>query len=94
MLDRSGKRRKRASLPTLETCLEQVLADRGQPRRLRPHTLRAYRYALTSAPADPRFQRVEIVRRVLGHRDIRSRLGYAALQDAQVRAALEARAAR
>jgi len=32
---------------------------------------------------------VEIVQRVLGHRDIRSTLGYAELQKAQVRAALE-----
>ena len=34
-------------------------------------------------------QRVEIVQRVLGHRDIRSTLGYAELQETQVRAALE-----
>jgi hypothetical protein len=34
-------------------------------------------------------QRIEIVQRVLGHRDIRSTLGYAELQEAQVRAALE-----
>ena len=34
-------------------------------------------------------QRVEIVQRVLGHRDIRSTLGYAELNEAQVRAALE-----
>ncbi len=34
-------------------------------------------------------QRVEIVQRVLGHRDIRSTLLYAELQDTQVRAALE-----
>jgi integrase/recombinase XerD len=33
--------------------------------------------------------RVEIVQRVLGHRDIRSTLGYAELAEAQVRAALE-----
>ena len=39
-------------------------------------------------------QRVEIVQRVLGHRDIRSTLGYAELQDAQVRAALEGTAPR
>jgi site-specific recombinase XerD len=56
-LDFSGKRRKRASLPTLETCLEQFLADLGQLERLRPHTLRAYRYEFTAASADPRFQR-------------------------------------
>jgi hypothetical protein len=37
-------------------------------------------------------KRVEIVQRVLGHRDIRSTLGYAELQDARVRAALEGRA--
>jgi site-specific recombinase XerD len=34
-------------------------------------------------------QRVEVVQRVLGHRDIRSTLGYAELQETQVRAALE-----
>lgn len=34
-------------------------------------------------------QRIEIVQRVLGHRDIRSTLGYAQLNDDQVRAALE-----
>jgi site-specific recombinase XerD len=34
-------------------------------------------------------QRVEIVQRVLGHRDIRSTLVHAELQEAQVRAALE-----
>jgi len=34
-------------------------------------------------------QRVEIVQRVLGHRDIRSTLGYAELNESQVRAALE-----
>jgi integrase len=34
-------------------------------------------------------QRIEIVRRVLGQRDIRSTLGYAELREAQVRAALE-----
>jgi integrase len=33
--------------------------------------------------------RVEIVQRVLGHRDIRSTLGYAELAEGQVRAALE-----
>jgi len=34
-------------------------------------------------------QRIEIVQRVLGHRDIRSTLGDAELQEVQVRAALE-----
>jgi integrase/recombinase XerD len=34
-------------------------------------------------------QRIEIVQRVLGHRDIRSTLAYAELTEAQVRAALE-----
>jgi len=34
------------------------------------------------------------VQRVLGHRDIRSTLGYAELQEAQVRAALETTHAR
>jgi site-specific recombinase XerD len=34
-------------------------------------------------------QRLEIVQRVLGHRDPRSTQGYAELAEAQVRAALE-----
>lgn len=34
-------------------------------------------------------QRMEIVQRVLGHRDIRSTQGYAELDDVQVREALE-----
>ena len=37
-------------------------------------------------------QRIEVVQRVLGHRDIRSTLGYAELREAQVRVALDRRA--
>jgi Phage integrase, N-terminal SAM-like domain len=57
ILDFSGKPRKRDAPPTLETCLEPFLADLGHLERLRPHTLRAYRYELVAAAADPRFQR-------------------------------------
>src|SRR5207245_7218640 len=52
-----GKPRKRAASATLETCLEPFLGDLGHLERLRPHTLRAYRYELAAAAADPRFQR-------------------------------------
>jgi len=57
ILDFSGKPRKRGAPPTLETCLEPFLADLGHLERLRPHTLRAYRYELVAAAADPRFRR-------------------------------------
>jgi integrase/recombinase XerD len=57
ILDFSGKRRKRSTPLTLATCLESFLADLGHLERLRPHTLRAYRYELAAAAADPRFQR-------------------------------------
>jgi integrase/recombinase XerD len=40
----------------VETCLEPFLADLGHLERLRPHTLRAYRYELAAAAADLRFQ--------------------------------------
>jgi integrase/recombinase XerD len=60
-----------------------VEAD-GTPRYT-PHQLRHTRGSELLAQG----QRVEIVQRVLGHRDIRSTLGYAELQEAQVRAALE-----
>jgi len=39
-------------------------------------------------------QRVEVVQRVLGHRDIHSTLGYGELQETQVRLALDRRALR
>jgi integrase/recombinase XerD len=57
ILDFSGKRRKRTTPPTLKSCLEPFLADLGHLERLRPHTLRAYRYELAAASVDPRFQR-------------------------------------
>ncbi len=53
----SGKARKAAATDTLATCLEDFLADLSQLERLRPHTLRAYRYELAAAAADPRSQR-------------------------------------
>ena len=40
---------------TVATSLEAFLADLGHMERLRPHTLRAYRYELAAAAADPRF---------------------------------------
>jgi len=49
------------------------------------HQLRHTRATELLAQGNP----VEIVQRVLGHRDIRSTLGYAELNDQQVRAALE-----
>jgi integrase len=57
VLDFSGKPHKRNAPPTLETCLEPFLADLANLERLRPQTLRAYRYELAVAAADSRFQR-------------------------------------
>ena len=57
ILDFSGKPRKKGTPPTLTACLEPFLADLGHLERLRPHTLRAYRYELAAAAADPRLQR-------------------------------------
>jgi hypothetical protein len=59
----------------------------GQARRLTPLTNSAIR---RGSELIAHGQRVEIVQRVLGHRDIRSTFGYAELPDEQVRAALEA----
>jgi len=61
-----------------------LVNDAGVPRYT-PHQLRHTRGSELLAQG----QRVEIIQRVLGHRDIRSTLGYAALEEAQVRAALE-----
>jgi len=66
------------------------LVDEASAPRYTPHQLRHTRVRELIAQG----QRVEIVQRVLGHRDIWSTLGYAELQDAQVRAALEGTAAR
>jgi site-specific recombinase XerD len=65
-----------------------LLDEAGVPRYT-PHQLRHTRGSELIAQG----QRVEIVQRVLGHRDIRSTLGYAELQEAHVRAALERPAA-
>ena len=70
-------------------CQAAGLVDGAGAPRYTPHQLRHTRGSELIAQG----QRVEIVQRVLGHRDIRSTLGYAELQDAQVRAALEGRAA-
>jgi site-specific recombinase XerD len=61
-----------------------LLDATGAPRYT-PHQLRHTRGSELIAEG----QRIEIVQRVLGHRDIRSTLGYAELQETQIRAALE-----
>jgi site-specific recombinase XerD len=61
------------------------LVDATGTPRYTPHQLRHTRGSELIAQG----QRVEIVQRVLGHRDIRSTLGYAELREEQVRAALE-----
>jgi len=66
-------------------CKVGGLVDTDGTPRYTPHQLRHTRGSELIAQG----QRVEIVQRVLGHRDIRSTLGYAELQEAQVRAALE-----
>jgi integrase/recombinase XerD len=66
-------------------CATAGLLDAAGKPRYTPHQLRYTRGSDLIAQG----QRVEIVQRVLGHRDIRSTLGYAELQEAHVRAALE-----
>ena len=66
-------------------CKISGLVDTNGTPRHTPHQLRHTRGSELIAQG----QRVEIVQRVLGHGDIRSTLGYAELQEAQVRAALE-----
>ena len=66
-------------------CVAAQLVDAAGAPRYTPHQLRHTRGSDLLAQG----QRLEIVQRVLGHRDIRSTQGYAELQDAQVRAALE-----
>ncbi len=66
-------------------CAAAGLVDEAGAPRYTLHQLRHTRGSELIAQG----QRVEIVQRVLGHRDIRSTLGYAELQEAQVRAALE-----
>lgn len=66
-------------------CQRAKLVDStGKPR----YTLHQLRHTRGSELIE-QGQRVEIVQRALGHRDIRSTLGYAGLNDQQVRAALE-----
>lgn len=55
IVDFSGKARNPPRPATLATSLEPFLADLDHLERLRPHTLRAYRYELAAAAADPRF---------------------------------------
>jgi len=62
----------------------QLVDATGRPR----YTLHQLRHTRGSELVE-QGQRLEIVQRVLGHRDPRSTLGYAALHDDQVRAALE-----
>lgn len=66
-------------------CAAAGLVDAAGAPRYTPHQLRHTRGSELLAQG----QRIEIIQRVLGHRDIRSTLGYAELQEAQVRAALE-----
>lgn len=66
-------------------CEAAGLVDAGGAPRYTPHQLRHTQGSELIAQG----QRVEIVQRVLGHRDLRSTLGYAELQDVQIRAALE-----
>lgn len=66
-------------------CAAAGLVDAVGAPRYTPHQLRHTRGSELLAQG----QRLEIVQRVLGHRDIRSTLGYAELEEAQVRAALE-----
>lgn len=67
-----------------KVCRAAGLADGGKPRYTL-HQLRHTRGSELLAQGQP----VEIVQRVLGHRDIRSTLLYAELNEDQVRAALE-----
>ena len=51
-LDFSGKR----GQATVATTVDAFVSDIAQVERLRPHTVRAYRYELAAAAADARFQ--------------------------------------
>jgi integrase/recombinase XerD len=66
-------------------CIAAQLSNENGEPRYSIHQLRHTRGSELVAQGQP----IEIVQRVLGHRDIRSTLGYAELNDAQVRAALE-----
>jgi site-specific recombinase XerD len=66
-------------------CATAGLLDGNGAPRYTPHQLRHTRGSELIAQG----QRVEIVQRVLGHRDIRSTLVYAELREDHVRAALE-----
>jgi site-specific recombinase XerD len=67
-------------------CAAAGLADNaGRPR----YTLHQLRHTRASELVE-QGQRLEVVQRVLGHRDPRSTQGYAELAEAQLRAALEA----
>lgn len=68
-----------------QACVGTCLADdAGKPR----YTLHQLRHTRATELVE-QGQRLEIVQRVLGHRDPRSTQGYAELAEAQVRAALE-----
>jgi integrase/recombinase XerD len=62
----------------------RLVDEMGKPR----YTIHQLRHTLGSELVI-QDQPLEIVQRVLGHRDIRSTLGYAEINEAQVRAALE-----
>jgi site-specific recombinase XerD len=55
VVDFSGNPRKSRPQATLASSVDLFLVDLDRLERLRPHTLRAYRYELVSAAADPRF---------------------------------------
>jgi integrase/recombinase XerD len=68
-----------------KVCAAAELVDEAGKPRYTLHQLRHTRGSELVAQGQP----MEIIQRVLGHRDIRSTLGYAELSEAQVRAALE-----
>lgn len=68
-----------------KVCQQADLLDSSGKPRYTLHQLRHTRASELLAQGQP----LEIVQRVLGHRDIRSTLGYADLHEGQVRAALE-----
>jgi integrase/recombinase XerD len=68
-----------------QACVDVGLVEKsGKPR----YTLHQLRHTRATELVE-QGQRLEIVQRVLGHRDPRSTQGYAELAEAQVRAALE-----
>lgn len=69
----------------VKLCLKAGLVNESGKHRFTIHQLRHTRGTELVAQGQP----IEIVQRVLGHRDIRSTLGYADVNESQVRTALE-----